>query len=78
MPVPEKAFNNKLHELISEEKLQEEIKACMEKEDYQMALQLIEIAEDKSLRNEALMGRASQMTSANARHYLIGTAKGIR
>ena len=78
MPVSEKAFNNKLHELISEEKLQEEIKACMEKEDYQMALQLIEIAEDKSLRNEALMGRASQMTSANARHYLIGTAKGIR
>ena len=52
-----------------------------------MALQLLELTESKKItdnegkdfcrewKKQALLGRAKQMTSANARHYLIASAK---
>ncbi|MNI98616.1 hypothetical protein D3C73_1574930 [compost metagenome] len=54
----------------------------MLEENYQMALQLIELLsykndtdELKEMKREALLQRAYQMTSANARHYYIASAK---
>ena len=56
----------------------------MAQEDYQMALQLIELlmVQDNSLqiielKKRALLVRAKQVTSANARHYLIACAKSL-
>ncbi len=74
MPLPEGEFNRELHALIGEEKLQERIHAAIAQKKYQLALQLLEIADDKTCLKEALLGRASQMTSANGRHYLISSA----
>lgn len=58
------------------------VKEYMEKDDYQMALQLLELLsgqdnllEIMQLKKECLMQRAKQVTSANARHYLIASAK---
>lgn len=60
------------------------VKEYMEKDDYQMALQLLELlsGQDNSLeimqlKKECLMQRAKQVTSANARHYLIASAKNL-
>ncbi|MBP1919870.1 alkyl/aryl-sulfatase [Youngiibacter multivorans] len=75
MPVSDREFNKALLDLIGVEKLLEKIKGCMEKEEYQLALQLLELTENNDLKKEALLMRAKQMTSANARHYLIASAK---
>jgi alkyl sulfatase BDS1-like metallo-beta-lactamase superfamily hydrolase len=75
MPVGDREYNKALLELIGEDKLQLKIKECMEKEEYQLALQLLELTENNDLKKEALLMRARQMTSANARHYLIASAK---
>lgn len=91
MPVSDKEYYRVLRELIGQAKLVEKIQSCLAREEYQMALQLLELTEeeeseaDKSgregqvscreLKRQALLGRAKQMTSANARHYLIASAK---
>lgn len=77
MPVSDRELNKVLLEMIGEEKLLIKIRECMEKEEYQLALQLLELTEKNDLKKEALLMRAKQMTSANARHYLIACAKEI-
>ncbi len=72
-----------LRELIGAEKLTDTIKGYLAQEQYQIALQLLELADERemtefiSLKKEALLGRARQMTSANARHYFIASAKAL-
>ncbi|MFR7590637.1 MAG: alkyl sulfatase dimerization domain-containing protein [Longibaculum sp.] len=75
MPVSEKEYNDTLLELIGKEQLLIKIKTCMQEENYQLALQLLELINDKELKRECLLKRAQQMTSANARHYFIASAK---
>ncbi len=103
MPVSDREYQAVLRDLIGTEKLMEKIRTCIETEQYQLALQLLEIAgneeagggeqaacnagkkqaedreqtECRKLKKEALLGRARQMTSANARHYLIASAKNL-
>ncbi|MBW8383477.1 MAG: alkyl/aryl-sulfatase [Youngiibacter sp.] len=75
MPVSDREFNDTLLEMIGVEKLLNKIMDCMESEDYQLALQLLELTGENELKREALFMRARQMTSANARHYLIACSK---
>jgi alkyl sulfatase BDS1-like metallo-beta-lactamase superfamily hydrolase len=77
MPVSDREFNKSLIELIGTEKLMAKIRECMVKEEYQLALQLLELTEEKGLKKKALLMRAKQMTSANARHYFIASEKQI-
>lgn len=90
MPVSDKEYHAVVRELIGQEKLVEKIQSCLAREEYQMALQLLELTEEeetadgsesqiscRELKKQALLGRARQMTSANARHYLIASAKRI-
>lgn len=81
LPVSDREYGAVLRELIGREKLTEKIRDCLEKEQYQLALQLLELTDSREdenyreLKKIALLGRARQMTSANARHYLIASAK---
>lgn len=75
LPVSDRAFGETLRNLIGEERLLEKIHDCMASEEYQMALQLLELTDRTDLKKQALFGRARQVTSANARHYLIASAK---
>lgn len=76
MPVSLNVYNKTLLELIGEDKLIEKVNNLMQKEEYQLALQLLELVDDyKDLKKECLLNRAKQMTSANARHYFICAAK---
>lgn len=90
MPVSDKEYHAAVRELIGRGKLVEKIQSCLAREEYQMALQLLELTEEeetadgsesqiscRELKKQALLGRARQMTSANARHYLIASAKKI-
>jgi alkyl sulfatase BDS1-like metallo-beta-lactamase superfamily hydrolase len=77
MPVSDREFNDTLLEMIGVEKLLNKIMDCMESEDYQLALQLLELTGENELKREALFMRARQMTSANARHYLIACSKAL-
>ena len=74
LPLSDREFNAALLELIGPERLRGKIEDCLEKEEYQLALQLLAIENDPKERRKALLGRARQMTSANARHYLMGSA----
>lgn len=74
LPVSDKKYRETLLELIGEQKLIEKIHACMAAEEYQMALQLLQLTDQPELKKEALLMRAKQVTSANARHYLIASA----
>ena len=47
----------------------------MSHSQYQIALQLLELIDNKELKKECLLQRAKQVRSANARHYLIATSK---
>ncbi|MEE0334447.1 MAG: hypothetical protein UDR60_05945 [Catenibacterium mitsuokai] len=58
-------------DIIGEEK----IKDCMSHSQYQKALQLLELIDNKELKKECLLQRAKQVRSANARHYLIAASK---
>lgn len=58
-------------DIIGEEK----IKDCMSHSQYQIALQLLELIDNKELKKECLLQRAKQVKSANARHYLIAASK---
>lgn len=62
----------------------DKINSCLDNQDSQMALQLIDLCFGSQatpklleLKKKALLERATQMTSANARHYLIASAKEI-
>ena len=85
LPHPTEAYNQAVLALIGDnDKLILAIKNYMAQEDYQMALQLIELlmVQDNSLqiielKKQALLMRAKQETSANARHYLIACAKSL-
>lgn len=84
-PCADKDYANTLLELIDDDKkILKKIDSCMKNEDYQCALQLIELLEYKNktpelnkLKKQSLLNRAKQMTSANARHYYIASAKEI-
>lgn len=75
LPVSQKEYNKELLELIGEDKLIEKVKQCMETNRYQLALQLLELVDYPELKKECLLQRAKQVTSANARHYYIESAK---
>lgn len=86
LPVSEKAFALELLTLINDdEKVMAHIHKLLAEHQFQIALQLIDLImkkenneELKHLKFNALMQRAKEMTSANARHYLIASAKNIR
>ena len=75
LPVSDREYRAALLEIVDEKRLQELIEKSMEQENYQLALQLLELTDDPESRKRALLGRATQVTSANARHYLIASAK---
>ena len=58
-------------DIIGEEK----IKDCMSHSQYQIALQLLDLIDNKELKKECLLYRAKQTKSANARHYFIACSK---
>lgn len=86
LPVSEKAFALELLTLINDdEKVMAHIHKLLAEHQFQIALQLIDLIMKKEnneklkhLKFNALMHRAKEMTSANARHYLIASAKKIR
>lgn len=83
LPLSDETFANQLYLLIDDaKKLMDKIKECLEREEAQLALQLIRLMEytvqnDEltQLKKQALYCRAKQMTSSNARHYYIASAK---
>lgn len=77
LPVSQKEYNQTLLELIGKEKLILKIKECMTQQQYQLALQLLDLIDYPELKKECLLQRAKQVTSANARHYLIASAKAL-
>lgn len=77
LPVSDQEYNNVLLDLIGEEKLLEKIKDCMSHSQYQIALQLLELIDNKELKKEYLLQHAKQVKSANARHHLIACSKNI-
>lgn len=77
LPVSQKEYDQTLLELIGEEKLILKIKECMTQQQYQLALQLLDLIDYPELKKECLLQRAKQVTSANARHYLIASAKAL-
>lgn len=83
LPHSDKAYARAILDLIGDTgKVKDAIREFMSGEDYQMALQLIDLvsfqettSELKALKKEALLNRGYQMTSSNARHYYIWCAK---
>lgn len=75
LPVSQTEYNQTLLELIGENQLMIKIKECMTQHNYQLALQLLDLIDCLELKKECLLQRARQVTSANARHYLIASAK---
>lgn len=81
----DRVFDGKLVSLIGEEKLIGEIERCLEKEAFQMAVQLCDLfirsdirsSDCLQLKARGLMGLARLTTSANGRHYYICCAKEI-
>ncbi|MFQ9924138.1 MAG: alkyl/aryl-sulfatase [Beduini sp.] len=79
----DETFDTKLFSMIGEEKMESEIRTALNEENYQMAVQLCDILLNakvgiqkyKKLKAEGLMGLSKQVTSANARHYYICSAK---
>lgn len=75
MPLNKKAFKDLLLTISDEKKILETIHHYIEQEKYQEALTLLEVVDHQELRKTCLIGRAKQMTSANARHYYLKAAK---
>jgi len=75
LPLYQKEYYQELKALIGEEKLLDKINQCMNNQQYQLALQLLELTDYPQLKKECLLQRAKQVTSANARHYYIARAK---
>jgi alkyl sulfatase BDS1-like metallo-beta-lactamase superfamily hydrolase len=77
MPVSDREYQAALLELIPQEALNAKIDQAMAEENYQLALQLADLAGNTEKKKQAMLLRAGQMTSANARHYLIASAKAL-
>lgn len=77
LPISNQEYQKTLLSLIGEEALLSKIKACMKEEKYQLALQLLEMLDEPVLKKTCLIGRAKQVSSANARHYYLCAAKEI-
>jgi alkyl sulfatase BDS1-like metallo-beta-lactamase superfamily hydrolase len=77
MPVSDREYQAALLEMIPQETLNAKIDQAMATENYQLALQLADLAGDTEKKKQAMLLRAGQMTSANARHYLIASAKAL-
>lgn len=77
LPVDEEVYHETLRFLIGTEKLTTHIRALMKDEQYQLALQLLELVDEPQLKKICLLERAKQVSSANARHYYICSAKEI-
>lgn len=75
LPTSNQVYHDTLVELIGKDKLLNKIKECMKHNEYQLALHLLELIDDKELKRECLLQRAKQVKSANARHYFITYAK---
>lgn len=77
-PVPEADRAAELVALIGAGRLSARVRELAAAGEYQMALELLALLpadeRDRDLRAELLRARARQMTSANARHYLIACA----
>ena len=80
-PLSTNVYSRKMVEFIGgEEKIINEIKNSLNKEEYQWAIQLCDLVIDKNseakrLKAEGLMGLSKLITSANGRHYYIACAK---
>ncbi len=76
-PASEDERSRELVALIGPERLDRRIDELMGEGSYQMALELLALGgvEDRGRRAACLEGRARQMTSANARHYLMACAR---
>lgn len=85
MPCPRREFSAAVLELAGgPDKLLGKALSCLEKGESQLALELLELlggeaqsGKIKEVKRRALLARAAQMTSANARHYYICSAKEI-
>lgn len=85
MPCPRREFSAAVLELAGgPDKLLAKALSCLEKGESQLALELLELlggeaqsGKIKEVKRRALLARAAQMTSANARHYYICSAKEI-
>lgn len=77
VPVDGKVLKKELLKLIGEERLSKRIDELMKEESYQLALELMEIDPhaNREKKKQCLRGRADQVASANARHYLISAAR---
>lgn len=84
LPVSDSAYAGELLGLIEgPEKVEEAVRWHLGMGEYQMALQLLELLRLggvesgvlTGLKRAALLGRAEEVTSANARHYYIASAK---
>lgn len=81
--LPDQVFHEKLLSLIGPQRLKEQIEQSLASQEYQMAVQLCDIALQggcdiesyRQLKARGLLGLAGQMTSANGRHYCIASAK---
>lgn len=76
-PVGEAERSRELVGLIGAERLDRRIDELMEEGSHQMALELLALGgvEDRGRRAACLERRAREMTSANARHYLMACAR---
>lgn len=77
MKAPAQTWHAELLNLIGKEQLTARIDELIGLQEYQLALQLLELTDDNERMIKALLGRAEQMTSANARHYYIASAKAL-
>ena len=85
MPCPRREFSAAVLELAGgPDNLLAKALSCLEKGESQLALELLELlggeaqsGKIKEIKRRALLARAAQMTSANARHYYICSAKEI-
>lgn len=76
-PVPAQAWGAELTGLIGVDRLLTRTDELVAAGEFQMALQLLRLLPERDCERErvCLFGRARQMTSANARHYLIACAR---
>lgn len=74
LPVSDSVFRSTIKGLIDTERITRMIQECIERQEYQLALQLLEFTDMPQKKSELLRLRANQVTSANARHYLIAAA----
>lgn len=85
LPCREQEISDVILELIGDTaRVFDKVRSCIAAENYQLALHLLKwLGREQNseqvleLRRKALLGRAEQVTSANARHYYIWSAKDL-